>query len=204
MLKIIKVGRNPKKVKHTKNSYKAVIEASSGFLLGGVKRSVSSGFELKSDAEAFLKQAVEVNENAGRNVGKHYIIPAYSVKPILHSEIFGKNPKISAKRQRSGARSRRKKKIACRKPKRKAKRTKKRKVIRARKNPPTRKRYETLIVGYDHGRGKHVKRYWFTGESFTRNRDEAKIYPGDAAKHEARRIVNRLPPAIYAIRVEKA
>ncbi len=109
--------------------------------------------------------------------------------------ITKKNPK---RRTKIKTRSRRKKKIACRKPKR----IKKRKVIRAKKNPPTWKRYETLIVGYDHGRGKHVKRYWYTGKSFSRNRDDAKIFAGDAAKMEARRIINSLPPAIYAIRVE--
>lgn len=71
------------------------------------------------------------------------------------------------------------------------------------KNPYVRKPYETMIIGYDHGRGKHVKRYWYTGTGFSRNRDDAKIFKGDAAKMEARRIINSLPPAIYAIRVEK-
>lgn len=80
-----------------------------------------------------------------------------------------------------------------------------RKILRAKKNPPVRKLHETIIVGYSHYHDwdkPNSKRYYFNGEGFTRKRSEAKIFSGDGAKLEAKRMLQYLPQGIYAIRVE--
>lgn len=75
---------------------------------------------------------------------------------------------------------------------------KKTRVICAKKNPPTRKRHETIIVGYT-AKGK---RLYYTGNGFNKLRDVAQKFPGDRAKLEAKRILPWLPHQIYGIRVE--
>lgn len=86
--------------------------------------------------------------------------------------------------------------------KNRAKKARKR-IIRVKKNPPTRKRLEKIIVGYVRFATKKVKRYYFTGTGFVKDKSEAKIYPGDMANNEAKRIVHRLPDKVYQIAVER-
>lgn len=97
--------------------------------------------------------------------------------------------------------------------KRKAKAKRKRKVICAKKNPPgiarparmTRKRHETIIVGYSTYPGPDYnkpKRWFYDGVGFTRKKEKAMRFAGDGAKAEAKRIQYQLPREIYAIRVE--
>lgn len=81
------------------------------------------------------------------------------------------------------------------------KRTKNCTVVRIKKNPAARKKHLTVIVGYGRTKGK---RTYFTGTGFSKLRAEAKKFSGDAARHEARRILPMLPNAIYGIKVENA
>lgn len=85
----------------------------------------------------------------------------------------------------------------ARRPKRKKTMRAKRKIIRARRNPP----HKTMIVGF---KSKTGKRLYYTGTGFSRLEKDAHIFPGDAARFEAKRILPLLPPSIYGITVEKA
>jgi hypothetical protein len=49
-------------------AYKARIRAMSGLLLGGVKEHVSSPFETREQAEAWLAVVIQGNREAGRDV----------------------------------------------------------------------------------------------------------------------------------------
>ena len=109
---------------------------------------------------------------------------------------IGKNPKKRIA----------KKKIKRAKKARKIMRKKSR-IARIKKNPAPHKRIETMIVGFI-GEGKkrshrRMKRMYYTGRGFMRDRKHAKIFPGDAAKLEAKRIVNSLPYQIEHIAVER-
>jgi hypothetical protein len=76
-------------------------------------------------------------------------------------------------------------------------------VIRARKNP-VRIKLEKIIVAFvNTGPGRKMKRYYFNGASFSRDKHEAERYPGDAAKSVARKMLGRLPPKIHGLSIEK-
>lgn len=68
------------------NSWRAEISLwSDGWLLGGTKRHVSSGFISKSDAESFAVQSVEVNRkrNGYENADITYdVVACYDSNPI--------------------------------------------------------------------------------------------------------------------------
>ena len=83
------------------------------------------------------------------------------------------------------------------------------KYRRVKKNPIKRKRHETIITAFVINRGdrkthKKAVRYYLAkeGNRFSRFRNEAKIFPGDAGKLEAKRILPYLPPNIERIQVE--
>lgn len=81
--------------------------------------------------------------------------------------------------------------------------TKIEKKILARKNPPVKRRHETIIAGLVKV-GKKYKRFYFTGKGFSRDRGDAKVYPGSLGKVEAQRILPMLPARIERLYVEKA
>lgn len=174
-LKIIKAGINPSNDVFKKHQTRI---AKQTLKYSDVGASIMGGMT-KQEAREFLRSQ------------------GYSVKKIEELE---RNPRRHRK-SKIKTRSRRKKKIACRKPKRKMKRIKKRKVIRARKNPP----HKTIIVGFtSHHREPRGKRYYYTGDGFNRLRSRAKVFAGDGARFEAKRILPVLPKEIYGITVEKA
>ena len=79
-------------------------------------------------------------------------------------------------------------------------------IVRVRKNS-MRKKHETMIVGYLRKDLKYsgfdANRYYYNGQGFTRWKKDAKIFSGDAARFEAKRILPKLPPALYGIKVER-
>jgi hypothetical protein len=181
MLKIIKIGKNPVEIKKGD-----IVKIHAPGLPGNGK----TGRVLSSHGDHFQIES-------GPNEHKNYMHPASRLT------IVKKNPKRKSRKGKIKRRVKRKRAVIH---KRKAKRTKKRKVIRARKNPPRAlKRHETIIVGFaSWGHPRKAKRVYFTGKSFSRNKDDAKLFPGDAAKYEAHRILPMLPYAIKRIMVEKA
>lgn len=79
----------------------------------------------------------------------------------------------------------------------------KRRIVRARKNP-VRIKLEKIIVAFvNTGPGRKMKRYYFNGTSFSRDKHDAERYPGDAAKSVARKMLGRLPPKIHGLSIEK-
>lgn len=74
------VQRNPKRRNKNREivreGYVGILEAASGVLLGGVKRHVSTAFDNREDAQAWLDQAVETNEGAGRKIKNAHVSPA--------------------------------------------------------------------------------------------------------------------------------
>jgi hypothetical protein len=119
------------------------------------------------------------------------------------NKIFGKKRpnKIFGKKKRT------KVTLIVKNPKRKTLKTLSRvKIIPVKRNP-VRKTYQTMIVGYAversefYGRRK-TKRYYFTGNGFSKKKDDAKIFQGDGAKMEAKRIQPLLPMKILKITVE--
>jgi hypothetical protein len=81
-------------------------------------------------------------------------------------------------------------------------------VVRAKKNPPIRRRHETIIaalvrMNYGSKKRPKYKRYYYNGHSFTYDKGQAKVFPGDAGKIEANRILTMLPYQIEKLYVEK-
>lgn len=109
-----------------------------------------------------------------------------------------KNPRIRKKLRRGKLR---KKKFVTAKP-----RKRRRRIIRVRKNMtrPRLPRHETMIVGFLRGSGGKIggTRVYFTGTGFSRKRQDTKIFPGDGAKSEAKRILPILPRQLYGIQVQ--
>jgi hypothetical protein len=225
MLKIIKVGKNPKPVlkwhehapgtaalkpnthgytAHTElgdyhidapsygaRYYRVMFANSKGALPGGLWRELgkaNSPNKAKGIALDHYRSYYNVAE-VNRNPLKKGCSRKTIAKNIKRERRRGKSQKQSVAIALSEARK------TCRSKKLK------RKLIRTKKNPEKRK--STIIIGYAR-KGKRAKRYYFTGTGFSSNYYDTKIFPGEGAKLEAKRILHRLPQAIYSIRVEKA
>lgn len=76
------------------------------------------------------------------------------------------------------------------------------KVTRALANP-ARKKHQTMIIGMVKMRDKKYKRAFYTGRGFSFKREDAKIFPGDGARMEAKKISNCLPPRVHTLYMEK-
>lgn len=112
-----------------------------------------------------------------------------------------KRAKIIRAERRAGYKAKQAEAIAYRKvPERKKRKAKRRRIIRLPNktilSPPH------IIVGFL--RNANGKRLYFTGDRFSHSKKEAKFFPLNEARKEAKRILPMLPERIYGIKVEKA
>ena len=86
--------------------YRGVVEASSGLLLGGVRRHVSSQFDTKAEAQAWIEAILEGNRN--NKVGRSYVMSRSTTRRKKRKVTrLRRNPKTrlrrpAQKRRRSG------------------------------------------------------------------------------------------------------